>query len=570
MMTVLYEYKRWYDNAVGLEQELASIKDNDQEIEDAFRCELSFGTAGLRGIIGAGPNRMNVYTVGKATQGLATYLVGHFSDPSVVIMRDSRNFGESFVATAAGVLAANGVKAIICPRPAPTPLCSFAVRHLGCSAGINVTASHNPAQYNGYKVYGDDGCQIASDMADAIQESINNTDFFSDIKQVSLDEGVASGMITWLGQEIFDAFISAVQEQSLDCGVEADPGFSVVYTPLNGVGLECVSRILDINGIENVTVVPEQAQPNGDFPTCAYPNPEERAALQKGLELCEQVKPDLLLATDPDADRVGIAVPHNGEYVLLTGNEVGVLLADYIARARKERGEDLSQAVMVSTIVSTAMIDALAADYGFQVRRTLTGFKHIGGQIALLEEAGQTERFALGFEESYGYLVGTHVRDKDAIVASMLICQMARYHAAHGKDLAQVMEELYQRYGYYKNRTISLSYPGAAGATRMKELTAGLRANAPEAIAGLPVVNVIDYAQRAPMPILNALDGEPAQTLPTADVIEFQLEGGSKVLIRPSGTEPKIKAYIFALEQSEETANALVQQLEQAARELLS
>lgn len=567
-MGVMKDYERWCTNAKGFENELEALSGNAEEIEDAFRCELSFGTAGLRGILGAGPNRMNVYTVGKATQGLADYLNAHYEEPSVAIMRDSRNKGELFVATAAGVLAANGITAYICPRPAPTPLCSFAVRHLGCSAGINVTASHNPAQYNGYKVYGDDGCQIASAMADAIQDSINCTDFFTGIKQMSLDEGVASGKVRWIGQDTFDAFIAAVQEQSLSLVGEGDHDFKVVYTPLNGVGLECVSRILALNGIDDVTVVPEQALPDGDFPTCAYPNPEERAALQKGLELCEQVRPDLLLATDPDADRVGIAVPHDGEYVLLSGNEVGVLLADYIARARRERGEDLSRAVVVSTIVSTAMIDALAADYGFQVRRTLTGFKHIGGQIALLEEAAEAERYALGFEESYGYLVGTHVRDKDAVVASMLICQMAQHHAAQGKDLAQVMGELYERYGYYRNKTISIAYPGASGAQRMKELTEALRAQAPKEIAGLSVQGVVDYAQCAPMPMVNQ-GADAAQTLPAADVIEFQLEGGSKVLVRPSGTEPKIKAYIFSLGATAEQSDALTAKLEQAARELL-
>mgnify|MGYP004730633569 FL=1 len=564
------EYERWCANAPEFADELAALTADEDALTDAFRCELSFGTAGLRGIIGAGPNRMNTYTVGKATQGLANYLNAHYDNPSVAIARDSRNMGDSFVQTVARVLAANGVIAYVYTRPVPTPACSFAVRHLGCSAGINVTASHNPAAYNGYKVYGDDGCQIASEAADAIQASINETDFFSGIKTMPMDEAVAAGLVKWIAQETLDAFLDTVQLQSLSSDGEADGALSVVYTPLNGVGLECVSRILERNGISDVITVPEQATLDGNFPTCPYPNPEIREALERGLALCESVNPDLLLATDPDADRVGIAVPHNGEYVLLTGNEVGILLTDYVARIRRERGEDLSQAVVVSTIVSTAMVDALAKDYGFQMRRTLTGFKHIGGQIALLEEAGRPDRYIMGFEESYGYLVGTHVRDKDAVVASMLICQMAEYHKARGFDLVAAMEELYEKYGFYKNITVSLSYPGAKGAAKMKELTSGLRANPPAAIAGMAVEKVIDYAQGVEMPIINPCEADGSQQLPTADVIELQLAGGSKLLVRPSGTEPKIKAYVFAYEPTREGSDAVAEQLVAAAKELLS
>lgn len=569
-MDAMTEYERWRANATELADELEAMAGDGEAIADAFRCELSFGTAGLRGIIGAGPNRMNVYTVGKATQGLANYLNAHFDNPSVCIARDSRNMGPQFVETVAGVLAANGVTAYVYTRPVPTPACSFGVRHLGCSAGVNVTASHNPAAYNGYKVYGADGCQIASEAADAIQTSINETDFFGDIKKVSLAEGVASGLVKWISQETVDAFLDAVQAQSL-CAVDSSAeSLRVVYTPLNGAGLECVTRILERNGITDVVTVPEQATLDGNFPTCPYPNPEIREALERGLALCDSVQPDLLLATDPDSDRVGIAVPHNGEYVLLTGNEVGVLLTDYVARTRRERGEDLSQAVVVSTIVSTAMVDALAAEYGFQMRRTLTGFKHIGGQIALLEAAGHPERYIMGFEESYGYLVGTHVRDKDAVVASMLICQMAEYHKSQGRDLVQAMEELYEKYGYYKNVTISLSYPGAAGAARMVELTSGLRENPPASIGGMKVERVIDYAQGVSMPIVNPVAADGEQTLPAADVVEFQLAGGSKVLVRPSGTEPKIKAYIFAFEPTRAGSDAVAQTLVAAAKEMLS
>ncbi|MGN0039121.1 MAG: phospho-sugar mutase [Coriobacteriales bacterium] len=570
-MDVMQEYQRWCSEAAELPAgQLEALAGDEEAILDAFRCELSFGTAGLRGIIGAGPNRMNVYTVGKATQGLADYLNATFDKPSVAIARDSRNCGDLFVRTAAGVLAANGVTAYVYTRPVPTPALSFAVRHLGCSAGINITASHNPAAYNGYKAYGPDGCQIASHAADAIQASIDNTDFFTGIKKMSLAQAVEQGLVKWITQETLDAFVNAVLEQSLSTAADEDCQLSVVYTPLNGAGLECVSTMLERIGITDVVTVPEQAQPDGSFPTCPYPNPEIREALARGLELCEGIKPDLLLATDPDADRVGIAVPHAGEYHLLTGNEVGVLLTDYACRIRTERGEDLSRAVVVSTIVSSSMTDALARDYGFQLRRTLTGFKHIGGQIALLEQAGTPERFALGFEESYGYLAGTHVRDKDAVVASMLICQMARYYKARGLDLYAAMEQLYAKYGYYKNATISLSYPGAAGAAKMAQLTAGLRAQVPGEVAGFAVERAVDYLNGAPMPVVNPVAGEGEQLLPGADLIELQLQGGSKLMIRPSGTEPKIKAYIFAYGLTREASEQVAAQLEAAARQLLS
>ena len=568
-MGYLEEYERWCVNAPELNDELAALKANDDELCDAFRCELAFGTAGLRGVIGAGPNRMNVYTVGKATQGLADYLNAHCQNPSVAISRDSRNLGEVFVATVAGVLAANGVCAYVYTRPVPTPACSFAVRHLGCDAGINVTASHNPANYNGYKVYGSDGCQIASHAADAIQDSINKTDFFTGIKQVSLEEGVAAGLVKWVPESVYDAFLDAVQEQSLPASDAASSPVKIVYTPLNGTGLECVTRILARNNIRDVVVVPQQAALDGNFPTCPYPNPEIREALQCGLDLCDSVNPDLLLATDPDADRVGIAVAHKGSHVLLTGNEVGALLCDYVARTRKERGQDLSQMVAVTTIVSTAMVDALAKDYGFELRRTLTGFKHIGGQIALLEQAGHPERFMIGFEESYGYLVGTHVRDKDAVVASMLICQMAQYHRSCGRDLVDAMQDLYEAYGYYKNVTVSLSYPGAKGASRMAQLTSGLRCNPPANIAGLKVEEVIDYACGAPMPIVGPSAQKEPQSLPAADVIEFKLEGNAKMIVRPSGTEPKIKAYVFAYGKTQAQASEQAEALVAAANDLL-
>ena len=549
---------------------LKRLEEDGEALKDAFYRELSFGTAGLRGIIGLGPNRMNVYTVGKATQGLADYLNAHFEQPSVAIARDSRNGGLEFVKTAAGVLAANGVRALVYDDIEPTPALSFAVRHHGCSAGINVTASHNPAEYNGYKVYGPDGCQISGRAAAEIQQAIDALDTFVDVKRVSVAEGLVAGLISWIGEDTVDAFLDAVAAQSVEpLDAEGDVPLRVVYTPLNGTGLSCVMRILERVGVNDVCLVEEQAAPDGDFPTCPYPNPESRDALERGLALCERVEPDLLIATDPDADRVGIAVAHDGRYELLSGNEVGILLLDYLARARAEKGEGLCGKVAVTTIVSSLMPDAQAADLGFQLRRVLTGFKNIGGQIALLEEAGQEDRFLFAYEESYGYLSGTHVRDKDAVNASMLIAQMARWHKRAGRDLVQAMEGLYERYGYYLNRTVSLSYPGSAGAEKMAALMAGLRENPPTCIAGRPVAAFTDFSAGVPLPVVNRGE-DAAQTLPKADVLSFELADGVKVLVRPSGTEPKVKAYLFAKADTRADAEALLDELEASARELLS
>lgn len=570
MSTMEEQYDRWIESVSPEEAlELEDLAQSAEDLKDAFYRELSFGTAGLRGIIGLGPNRMNAYTVGKATQGLANYLNAHFDDPSVALARDSRNMGEQFVRAAAEVLAANGVKAYVYPDIQPTPVLSFTVRELGTSAGINVTASHNPAAYNGYKVYGPDGCQIASQAAVEIQQDIDSLDFFDDVKRMDFDEALAAGRIEWVGEDVVDRFLVAVETQSLEpARAEASRPLRVVYTPLNGTGLSCVTRILNRTGIEDVTVVEEQRLPDGDFTTCPYPNPEDVEALKLGLALCEDVKPDILLATDPDADRVGVAVLHGGAYVLLSGNEVGILLLDYIARRRKELGEDLSSKLAVTTIVSTIMPDAQALDYGFELRRVLTGFKYIGGQIALLEEQDRVDDFMFGFEESYGYMAGTFVRDKDAVTASMLICQMAQMHKSEGRDLVEAMEALYERYGYYLNATINVAYPGSAGAERMARIMDGLRMNPPTEIAGLPVERMLDYEQGAPMDVVNGKPGE-AQTLPRANVVSFELGEGVRVIIRPSGTEPKIKAYVFSNGPTREDSEMLLEKLGKAAQELL-
>ena len=542
--------------------ELKGMKEsgNEDAITDAFFQDLEFGTAGLRGTLGAGTNRMNIYTVGRATQGFAEYLVKNFENPTVAIARDSRNNGELFVKTAAAIFAANGVTAKLYPKISPVPTLSWAVRYLGCSGGVCVTASHNPAQYNGYKAYGPDGCQIASEVADAISAAIAGVDMWNGIKTMDFDEAVEQGKIEWIADDCLEAYYDAVVDKSVSCLTDeqvAEAPLKLVYTPLNGTGLIPVTTVLNKAGITDITIVPEQKDPDGNFPTCPYPNPEIREAMQKGIDLCQEVQPDLLLATDPDADRVGVACQDGDDYTLLTGNEMGVLLLDYICKMRAARGEDLSRKVAVTTIVSSAMVDALAAEYGFEMRRCLTGFKYIGDIITSLSDAGEVDRFIFGFEESYGYLSGDHVRDKDAVNASMLICQMAQYYKLEGKNLVQAMRDLYEKYGYYHNKTISLSYPGADGAAKMGGIMAALRAEAPTEIAGSKVEAVVDY-------------GEGVNGLPKANVIEFDLEGGNKAIVRPSGTEPKIKLYIFAKGADAAEADALMDKIEADGRVLLS
>ena len=554
----------WIENVTDEEllAELKAMKEAGDEdaITDAFFQDLAFGTAGLRGTLGAGTNRMNIYTVGRATQGFADYLVKNFENPTVAIARDSRNKGELFVKTTAAILAANGVTSYVYPKISPVPTLSWATRYLKCSGGICMTASHNPAAYNGYKAYGPDGCQITSEAADAISAAMNACDPFHDVKAMDFDEAVEQGLVKWIGDEVLDAYYDAVADKSVNNLTPeqiANAPLKLVYTPLNGTGLIPVTKVLNKVGVTDITIVPEQRDPDGDFPTCPYPNPEIREAMQKGIDLCQEVKPDLLLATDPDADRVGVACADGDDYTLLTGNEMGVLLLDYICKMRAERGEDLSRKVAVTTIVSSAMVDALAEEYGFELRRCLTGFKYIGDIITGLSDAGEVDRFIFGFEESYGYLSGDHVRDKDAVNASMLICQMAQYYKLQGLNLVQAMRALYEKYGYYHNKTVSLSYPGADGAAKMAGIMKALRAEAPSEIAGAKVEAVVDYA--------TCVNG-----LPKADVIEFDLEGGNKAIVRPSGTEPKIKLYIFAKGEDAAAADALIDAIEEDGRKLLS
>lgn len=530
--------------------------EHTEKLYDAFYRHMEFGTAGLRGELGVGTNRMNIYVVARASQGVADYLCAHFERPTVAIARDSRLCGEDFQRVAASVLAANGVHVYVYPRIEPVPALSFAVRHLKTSAGIVITASHNPAIYNGYKVYNDNGGQITNECCAEITASIERCAMFGGAKMMDFDEAMQQGLIEWTPEEVLDSFIEHVMKVSVP-NFKAHEGYKVVYTPLNGTGLECVTRILNKLGVNDVTIVPEQKDPDGHFPTCTYPNPEFRETWKLGLKLADEVKPHLLVATDPDADRMGTAIPHNGDYVLLSGNEMGVLLMDWRSRMAREHGEDVSRKVCVSSIVSSDMSVALAREWGFELRRVLTGFKYIGEQVDLLTEAGEEDRFLFGFEESYGYLAGTHARDKDAITATMLCVEMASYYAEQGLDLYEAMDALYQKYGYYMNNTINATFQGAQGAQKITDIMRRLRENVPCEFAGLAVESHVDYNTPTEMVRVAGLQKEAAQMLPRANVLEFNLEGHNKIIIRPSGTEPKIKAYVFSYGRTREDAQKI-------------
>ena len=539
-MDIQSRFTLWKEKAVDdpdLTAELSALTE-EKEIFERFYRDLEFGTGGLRGVIGAGTNRMNIYVIRRATQGLCNYLKGTDLPQSIAIGYDSRIKSDLFAREAARVIAANGLTAFIYPRLEPTPALSWAVRYLGCGAGVCVTASHNPAKYNGYKVYGSDGCQITLDVAAAVLKEISALDMFDDVKLITEEEGRAAGRIITIGESCLEAFLDAVQQHSLSDGSKLD--LKVVYTPLNGAGLECVKKILTRIGITDVTVVSEQEHPDGHFPTCPYPNPEIREAMETGLALCRKVKPDLLLGTDPDCDRMGVAVPEGDDYRLITGNEMGVLLLDYICRKRLETNTMPERPVAVTTIVSTDMADAVAADYGVELRRVLTGFKFIGEQIAMLEAEGQIDRYIFGFEESYGYLSGGHVRDKDAVNASMLCCEMTAWYKAKGQTLAQAMDALYEKYGFYRNDLASFTFEGAEGMQKMASIMDTLRKNPPKALDGKAVTKVVDYQA--------GVSG-----LPRSNVLEFQTDS-AKVLVRPSGTEPKVKVYLSARASAMEEA----------------
>lgn len=536
-------YDLWMEKAVAdpdLKAELAGVANDEEAKSDRFYRDLEFGTGGLRGVIGAGTNRMNVYTVKKATQGLAEYILESGVTKSVAVSYDSRIKSTYFAKSAAEVLAANGIKVHIYKELMPTPMLSWATRALKCGAGIMLTASHNPAKYNGYKVYGADGCQLTLDAANAVLAKINNIDIFEGVKSVDFEKAVADGMISYIGDDVIDGYFEKVLEQGLHTDLVANSGLKVVYTPLNGTGNKPVRRILSTIGVKDVVIVPEQELPDGNFTTCPYPNPEIKEALQKGLELCAKEQPDLLLATDPDCDRVGIAVPDGDHYELFTGNEVGALLLEYICKERIALGTMPKNPVAVKTIVTTDITKAICAKYGVELREVLTGFKFIGEQIGWLEEKGEESRYIFGFEESYGYLAGGYVRDKDAVVASMLICEMAAFYRTKGISLIEARKRMYDEYGVYYNNLETFTCEGATGMQRMADIMAGLRANAPKELGGLKVTAVADYKAS----VKTYTDGKTEEiTLPKSDVITFFLEDDASVVIRPSGTEPKIKCY---------------------------
>ena len=533
------EYERWLHaelQDVDLKTELQNIEGDDDAIKERFAVALKFGTAGLRGTLGAGTNRMNIWVVRQATQGVADWVKTQGGTQTVAISYDSRLKGWNFARDAAGVLAANGIHVRIYDELMPVPALSFATRYYHCNAGIMVTASHNPAKYNGYKAYGPDGCQMTDEAADIVYQQIQKTDVLTGAKYMSFAEGVNKGLIQFVEDDCKNALYEAIEARQIRPGIAATSGLKLVYSPLNGTGLVPVTRVLNDIGIHDITIVPEQEYPNGYFTTCSYPNPEILDALKKGLELAEQTGADLMLATDPDADRVGIAMKcPDGSYELVTGNEMGVLLLDYICAGRIEQGTMPAKPVAVKSIVSTPLANAVAEHYGVELRETLTGFKWIGDQIAQLEAAGEVDRFIFGFEESYGYLAGPYVRDKDAVIGSMLICEMAAYYRSIGSSIKQRLEEIYKEYGRYLNKVDSFEFPGLSGMDKMAGIMNELRTNPPKEFAGKKVVKVMDYTK-------------PEETgLPAANVLIYSLDDGSTVVVRPSGTEPKIKAYYTTL-----------------------
>lgn len=542
------------DLGAELAEELRRIADDPAAIEDRFYRELEFGTGGLRGILGAGTNRMNVYTVRKATQGLSGYLLSTAEAPSVAIAYDSRIHSRDFAQAAAEVFAANGIRVYLYPQLMPTPALSFAVRDLGCSGGVVVTASHNPAQYNGYKVYGADGCQITTQAAKEIQARIDGVDAFADVRAIPFQDALSDGRISYIKPETEGRYLAAVSAASV-VPERVDKDISIVYTPLNGAGINCVWPCLTYNGFRRITIPPEQKEADGNFPTCPYPNPEEPSALEVGLRAARAARADLLLATDPDSDRVGVAVRHKDEYVRLSGNEMGVLLLDFVCRMRRINDTMPRDPVAVKTIVTTPMAQKIAGHYGVELRDVLTGFKFIGEQIGLLEHSGEARRFIFGFEESCGYLSGSFVRDKDAVNACLLICEMTAWYRQQGRTLVDVLNELYDTYGFYATRLLSFQFPGAAGFERMQALMEGLRKSPPAAIGGLGVEERRDYLT----------DGTG---LPKSNVLRFFLDGGAEVVVRPSGTEPKLKAYLTAVGSSAGQAQSRLDELERSIRGL--
>ena len=563
-------YNEWLEKATGdpdLKAELESIKGNDDEILDRFYRSLEFGTAGLRGVIGAGTNRMNIYTVGRATQGLADYLNANYENPSVAIGYDSRIKSDLFSKEAASVLAANGVKVYIYDELEPTPCLSYAIRYYHTQSGIIITASHNPAKYNGYKCYNPNGYQMTDEEAAEAYEYIQKVDYFTGIKKVDFDNAVNAGKIEFIGEKVINSFLDEVQKQCINPEIVKNADLKVIYTPLNGTGNKPVRAILDRIGVKSVYVVPEQEYPDGNFPTCPFPNPEIKQVFEIGLEMNRKIGADILLATDPDCDRVGIAVPDKtGELVLMSGNEVGAMLLNYILSQRLEKGTLPKSAIAVKSFVSTDLAEVIAKKYNCTFKNLLTGFKYIGELITNLEKEGRASDFVMGFEESYGYLAGTHARDKDAVVASMLICEMAAYYKTKNMNLVDVMNSLYDKFGYYCNEVKSYTFEGAQGMEKMAQIMDTLRQNPPKTIGDFIVTAVSDYKTSK----ITFTDGKKEKIeLPKSNVLAFALENGNKVIVRPSGTEPKIKAYLTAIGNDKESASKIAKTLESAADEFM-
>ncbi len=556
------DYQRWCSASLedpALTRELKEIAGQEDQIKERFAVALKFGTAGLRGILGAGSNRMNIYVVRQATQGLANWVKTQGGSQLVAISYDSRINSDVFAREAACVLAANGIKVRIYDALMPVPALSFATRYYHANAGIMITASHNPAKYNGYKAYGPDGCQMTDDAAAVVYAQIQKTDILTGAAWMPFEEGKAKGLIAYVDEDCKEALYDAIKSRSVRPGLCRTAGLKLVYSPLNGSGLVPVTRVLHDIGITDITIVPEQEYPDGNFPTCPYPNPEIFEALRLGLELAEKSGADLMLATDPDADRVGIAIRcPDGTYELVSGNEVGVLLLDYICQGRIEKGTMPKNPVAVKSLVSTPLADKVAAHYGVEMRNVLTGFKWIGDQIARLEAAGEVDRFILGFEESYGYLAGSYVRDKDAIIGSMLICEMAAYYRSVGSSIKERLEEIYAQYGRYLNKVDSFEFPGLSGMDKMAGIMSGLRSNPPTEIGGYKVEKVTDYQNTA------------ETGLPAANVLVYALDGGATVIVRPSGTEPKIKTYFTTLGKTLAEAETQKEALAAAIKPILA
>ena len=558
-MNITEEYNRWLQHTAdneAIHQELLAMQADQKLLEDAFYCDLAFGTAGLRGVMGAGTNRMNSYIVARASQGVANYLKQNHMQPAVVIGYDSRINSKSFAEITAEVFAGNGIKVYLWPELMPVPTVSFATRHLNAAAGIMITASHNPAQYNGYKVYGADGCQITTEAASSILAEINKLDIFADVKQEAFAAAMSRKQISYIDETVYNAFLAEVKQQSVLFGEQVKQDVAIVYTPLNGTGLKPVTQILEDTGYTNIKIVPEQRMPDGHFPTCPYPNPELPEAMRLGIEYARENNAELLLATDPDCDRVGVAVrDEQGEYRILTGNQIGVLLLDYICSQRSKHNKLPEAAVMIKTVVTTAMAEQVAASYGVRTINVLTGFKYIGEQIGLLEQEGLESNYIFGFEESCGYLSGAYVRDKDGVNAAFLICEMYSYYATQGVSLLQKLEELSRKHGYSINLSRSYEFKGSTGLETMQRIMNSLRGGVQE-LAGKRVLSVLDYAK--------GIDGLPAENM-----LQFVLEDNCSVIVRPSGTEPKLKTYIYVSAACEAQAMQLADKLIASSKALL-